>query len=82
MPALETDQEPSRLPPPPPCEAAGRRLSFGLLCFAGRCGAASRDPESDFSRLPMVPPMLPDCASICMGARTTVDAGDESTLAA
>ena len=64
--ALEIDHAPSRLLPPPPAlrEAAGGRwrLSFGLLCFAGRSGALSRDPDSDFSRLPMVPPMLPDWA--------------------
>src|SRR4051812_49364995 len=55
-------------PPPPPLLRAARRGSsasrFGLLRRAGFSTdrGASRDPDSDFSSLPMLPPALP-CAN-------------------
>jgi hypothetical protein len=66
---------PSKLPPPlllsppPPLFRDARRGSSdsGLARRAGFDGStvrgASRDPDSDFSSLPMLPPALPDCAS-------------------
>ena len=54
------------LPPPPLFRDARRGSSAsGLLRRAGASVArgASREPDSDFSSLPMLPPALPDCAS-------------------
>lgn len=71
-PVLTTTQAPSKLPPPPPpprreVDRRGSSAS-GLLRRAGRSGSAERDPESDLSSLPMLPPALPDCASTSEGA--------------
>jgi len=66
---------PSKLPPPlllsppPPLFRDARRGSSasGLARRAGLEGStargASREPDSDFSSLPMLPPTLPDCPS-------------------
>lgn len=71
QPALTTPHAPSKLPTPPPpplVDLAARRDSSasGLLRRAGLEGStergASREPDSDFSSLPMLPPVLPDCA--------------------
>ncbi|WP_157088687.1 hypothetical protein [Bradyrhizobium jicamae] len=69
--ATET-QEPSKLPPPPPPpppplrDARRGSSDSGLARRAGFEGStvrgASREPDSDFSSLPMLPPALPDCA--------------------
>jgi hypothetical protein len=57
------------LPPPPPLLRDARRGS-SVSDVPRRAGfedsterGASREPESDFSSLPMLPPALPDCAS-------------------
>jgi hypothetical protein len=64
-------QAPSKLPPPPPplLRAARRGSSgsaLGLLRRAGFSVSTARgdvrEPDSDFSSLPMLPPTLPDCA--------------------
>jgi hypothetical protein len=60
---------PSKLPPPspPPLLREARRGSSasGLARRAGfedsTARGASREPDSDFSSLPMLPPALPDC---------------------
>ena len=50
--------------------AALPRRAAGLLRRAGFEGStergASREPDSDFSSLPMLPPALPDCASAAL----------------
>ena len=65
---------PSKLPPlllPPLLFGATRRGSssvsaLGFLRLAGfsrsTARGAAREPDSDFSSLPMLPPVLPDCA--------------------
>ena len=60
---------PSKLPPPPLLRAARRGSSgsaLGLLRRAGFSVSTARgdvrEPDSDFSSLPMLPPTLPDCA--------------------
>lgn len=71
QPTLVVAHAPSKLPPPPPpppLDRDARRGSSasGLLRRAGFDGStergASREPERDFSSLPMLPPVLPDCA--------------------
>ena len=68
VPTLLTTHAPSKLPtpPPPPCEARRGSSVSGLLRRAGFSDStgrgASREPDSDFSSLPMLPPALPDCA--------------------
>ena len=64
-----TIHAPSKLPPPPllPLREARRGLSAsGLLRRAGFsvsiARGEAREPDSDFSSLPMLPPALPDCA--------------------
>ena len=71
-----TTHAPSKLPPPPPPPPPppllreARRGSSGsgrgLLRRAGLSVSTARgvvrDPDSDFSSLPMLPPVLPDCA--------------------
>ena len=67
-----TIHPPSKLPPPPPppllrAERRGSSASgLGLLRRAGfsvsTARGVERDPDSDFSSLPMLPPALPDCA--------------------
>lgn len=72
VPTATETQVPSKLPPPllpsPPLLRDARRGSSdsGLPRRAGLEGSAargaSREPDSDFSSLPMLPPALPDCA--------------------
>src|SRR5258708_30455709 len=67
VPTETTTHAPSKLPPPPPpplrreVDRRGSSAS-GLLRRAGRSGSTDREPDSDFSSLPMLPPALPDCA--------------------
>src|ERR1700687_5677480 len=70
VPTETTTHAPSKLPAPPPPpppplrrEVDRRGSSSGLLRGAGRSGSTDREPDSDFSSLPMLPPPLPDCAS-------------------
>jgi hypothetical protein len=75
VPTATATHDPSKLPPPLPSPAPplllrdARRGSSasGLARRAGFDGStargASREPDSDFSSLPMLPPALPDCAS-------------------
>ena len=76
---------PSKLPPPaltppPPSRsrAARRGFSAGLLRRAGFSVStdlgACREPDTDFSSLPMLPPALPDCASAVAGPIVTANA--------
>jgi hypothetical protein len=69
---------PSKLPPPPPplfreerrgASASGllRRAGFSVSTDRG----AWREPDRDFSSLPMLPPALPDCASAVAGPIAT-----------
>ena len=76
VPTLVRTHAPSKLPPPlpPPPLLRGPRLGAsvsGLLCRAGFEGSAargvSREPDSDFSSLPILPPALPDCARAKLG---------------
>jgi hypothetical protein len=77
VPTELTIQAPSKLPPPPPPpifrdeDRCGSSAS-DLLRRAGRSGStergACREPDRDFSSLPMLPPVLPDCASARPGA--------------
>jgi hypothetical protein len=60
---------PPALPPPPLLFRAARRGSagsaLGLLRRVGLSVSTARgvrEPDSDFSSLPMLPPALPDCA--------------------
>jgi hypothetical protein len=68
VPTLLTIHAPSKplTPPPPFCEARRGSSPSGLLRRAGFSDStgrgASREPDSDFSSLPILPPTLPDCA--------------------
>jgi hypothetical protein len=71
VPIATTTHAPSKLPtppPPPPLLRDARRGSSdsGLARRAGledsTARGFSREPDSDFSSLPMLPPALPDCA--------------------
>ena len=77
VPTATATHEPSKLPPlplplSPPLLRDARRGSSdsGLARRAGLDGStergASREPDSDFSSLPMLPPALPDCASAAL----------------
>src|SRR5271166_1380907 len=73
-PTETTTQAPSKLPPPPERDVVRRgSLSCGLLRRADRSGStergSGREPDSDLSSLPMLPPALP-CASAIVGAVT------------
>jgi len=70
VPTATETHEPSKLPPPlpsPPLFRDARRGSSdsGLARRAGledsTARGFSREPDSDFSSLPMLPPALPDC---------------------
>ena len=76
VPTATETQLPSKLPPPPlpppPPQPLLREARRGSSAsgFARRAGladstarGASREPDSDFSSLPMQPPALPDCAT-------------------
>ncbi len=86
LPALETAHAPSKLPPPPPpppplFRDARRGSSASRLlrraAFEGSTArGASREPDSDFSSLPMLPPALPDCARAMPGKATTASVAD------
>ena len=76
VPTETTIHAPSKLPPPspPPLRREPDRRgssASGLLRRAGRSGSADREPDSDFSSLPMLPPALPDCASAAPGTTMT-----------
>jgi hypothetical protein len=79
VPTATATHAPSKLPPPPPPplfrEARRGASVSGLLRRAGfedsTARGASREPDSDFSSLPMLPPALPDCASARSGANAT-----------
>jgi hypothetical protein len=82
LPRLEKTHAPSKLPPPPPApplfrDARRGSSASGLLCRAGFAGStvrgASREPDSDFSSLPMLPPVLPDCANAAPRPIATMD---------
>lgn len=68
VPVATATQVPSKLPPPLPLARDARRGSSdaGLARRAGRDDSTSRgfsrEPDSDFSSLPILPPALPDCA--------------------
>ncbi|WP_156434841.1 hypothetical protein [Bradyrhizobium lablabi] len=74
-PTATATHEPSKLPPPPPPLFPDTRrgssdsdlLDSDLARRAGLEGSTarggSREPDSDFSSLPMLPPALPDCAT-------------------
>src|SRR5437016_44563 len=69
------DHTPSKLPPPPPplfCEPRRGASAAGLPRRAGVSTerGASREPDSDFSSLPMLPPALP-CARASPGVSAT-----------
>jgi hypothetical protein len=79
VPMAFTTHAPSKLPPPPPPppppllrDARRGSSASGLARRAGFEDStergASREPDSDFSSLPMLPPALPDCASAGVGA--------------
>ena len=67
-----TIHAPSKLPPPPPPLREARRglSASGLLRRAGFsvsiARGVARDPDSDFSSLPILPPALPDCAKLAL----------------
>ncbi|WP_192740724.1 hypothetical protein [Bradyrhizobium sp. OAE829] len=65
-----TIHAPSKLPPPPLREARRGLSASGLLRRAGFsvsiARGVARDPDSDFSSLPMLPPALPDCAKLAL----------------
>jgi hypothetical protein len=79
VPTATETHEPSKLPsPPPPLLRDARRGSSdsGLARRAGLEGSTvrgfSREPDSDFSSLPMLPPALPDCATAALLMATEV----------
>ncbi|WP_436210687.1 hypothetical protein [Bradyrhizobium sp. LjRoot220] len=72
---------PSKFPPPlPPLFREARRGSsasdLGLLRRAGfsvsTARGVAREPDSDFSSLPMLPPALPDCAKLVVSNPTDI----------
>ena len=84
-PTLVRTHAPSKLPsplPPRPLFRDARRGSSasGLLRRAGLEGStargASREPDSDFSSLPILPPALPDCARAGPGKATIASVAD------
>lgn len=82
-PTLVRTHAPSRLPPPPLFRGARRgSAASGLLRRAGfevsTARGASREPDRDFSSLPMLPPTLPDCAPAGLGKATTASAADST----
>ena len=83
-PTLVRTHAPSRLPPPPLFRDARRGSSAsGLLRRTGfdvsTARGASREPDRDFSSLPMLPPALPDCAPARPGKATTASVADSRT---
>jgi hypothetical protein len=87
VPMALTTHAPSKLPPPlpsPPLLRDARRGSSdsGLARRAGledsTARGVSREPDSDFSSLPMLPPALPDCASAAPEANVANSAIDNA----
>ena len=85
VPTLVRIHAPSILPPPLPPPPLFRDARLGasvsvLLGLAGFAGSVargvSRDPESDFSSLPMLPPALPDCARARLGKARTASVAE------
>ena len=85
VPTLVRTHAPSILPPPLPPPPLFRDARLGasvsvLLRRAGFEGSAargvSREPDSDFSSLPMLPPALPDCACPRLGRATMASVAD------
>jgi len=79
VPTPTTIQAPSKLPPPPPPPRLDEDLrgsSSELLGRAERSGdvdrGSEREPESDFSSLPILPPALPDCAKPELGVIASI----------
>jgi hypothetical protein len=82
VPMALTTHAPSKLPPPPPPlspppllrDARRGSSDSDLARRAGFEGSTargfSREPDSDFSSLPMLPPALPDCASVASVGNT------------
>jgi hypothetical protein len=85
VPVATETHEPSKLPPPlppsPPLFREARRGSSasGLARRAGLADStargASREPDNDFSSLPMLPPALPDWATAPPPAATATRSG-------
>ena len=79
VPTATETHEPSKLPPPPPLsppllrDARRGSSDSGLARGAGFEGSTARgawrEPDSDFSSLPMLPPALPDCPSVASVGR-------------
>jgi hypothetical protein len=69
VPTATATHDPSKLPPPPPplLFRDARSSDSDLARRAGledsTARGFSREPDSDFSSLPMLPPALPDCAT-------------------
>ena len=87
VPTLVRIHAPSILPPPPPLlrdvrfgvsvSVLPRRTGFESLAASG----VAREPDSDFSSLPMLPPELPDCACAGSGRATMASvAGNSAAL--
>ena len=88
VPTLVRIHAPSILPPPlpPPPLFRGARLGASVSVLLRRAGfegsaarGVSREPDSDFSSLPMLPPALPDCARARFGKATTTSVADSRT---
>jgi len=86
VPTATATHEPAKLPPPPPepspplrrdarrgSSESGLARRVGLDDSTAR--GFSREPDSDFSSLPMLPPALPDCATAApdMAAEITTE---------
>jgi hypothetical protein len=78
---IAATHEPSKLPPPPPPPPLFRDARRGSSDsdLARRAGLEdstargfSREPDSDFSSLPMLPPALPDCATAAPDMATEI----------
>ena len=89
VPTATATHVPSKLPPPPPPpspllfrDARRGSSASGLLRRAGFEGSTargvSREPDSDFSSLPMLPPALPDCASAALA--TAAETNSETSV--
>ena len=83
VPTLVSAHAPSRLLPPLPPLFRDARLGAsvsGLLRRSGFEGSAARgvarEPDSDFSSFPMLPPALPDCARARPGKTTIASVAD------
>lgn len=81
VPTLVRTHAPSMLPPPPLFRGAWLGASDSdRLRRAGLEGSAARgvarEPDNDFSSLPMLPPALPDCARAGSGRAATASAAD------